>query len=66
VTKEINNKKVGRPALDHKRETISVRIDPELLQQVRDMPELSLTQAVENGLKLVLAYKTIELIKVKP
>jgi len=46
---------MGRPTVEKKRVTISVRIDPDLLEDVRLLPDLALTQAVENGLKLVLA-----------
>jgi len=46
---------IGRPNLVNKRVTISVRVDPELLEEIRSMESLSLTQAVENGLKLLLS-----------
>jgi len=47
--------KLGRPSLEKKRITISVRLDPDLLEDVRLIPDLCLTQAVENGLRLVLS-----------
>ena len=55
---------IGRPIIENKRITISVRLDPELLEEVREIENLTLTQAVENGLKLVLAYRTLNIIKV--
>ncbi len=56
---KIEKRGVGRPKQDIKRVTISVRLDPSLLEEVNDIEDLSLTQAVENGLKLVLAHKAI-------
>jgi hypothetical protein len=57
--------KIGRPPIldENKRQTICVRIDPELLEEVKRMPNLSLTQAVENGLKLVLAHKALNFMR---
>jgi hypothetical protein len=55
---------LGRPTIENKRITISVRLDPDLLEQVREIENLTLTQAVENGLKLVLAYRTLNIINV--
>jgi hypothetical protein len=55
--------KIGRPTIENKRVTISVRIDPDLLEEVRSIEGLVLTQAVENGLKLVLADETKKIFK---
>jgi hypothetical protein len=55
--------KIGRPTIENKRITISVRIDPDLLEEVRSIEGLVLTQAVENGLKLVLANETKKILK---
>jgi hypothetical protein len=55
--------KIGRPTIENKRVTISVRIDPDLLEEVRSIEGLVLTQAVENGLKLVLANETRKIFK---
>jgi len=55
--------KIGRPTIENKRVTISVRIDPDLLEEVRSIEGLVLTQAVENGLKLVLANETKKILK---
>jgi hypothetical protein len=56
-------RKVGRPSVEVKRVTISVRLDPSLLEEVNNIPDLTLTQAVENGLKLVLSRKAISKLK---
>ena len=55
---------IGRPPVKNKRITVSVRLDPQLLDEIKAIENLTMTQAVENGLKLVLAYRTLNIIKI--
>lgn len=55
--------KRGRKPNPNRKISCSVRIDSELIKHIDSITHLTRTQAIEYGLKLVLAYETKEFYK---